>query len=272
MSGFGGSGFRGLTALTAILLASPAYAAALRIVEGRPVVKGVFVNGHGPYSFLLDTGTTANHLDRKLAESIGLKATFRGELISAAGTTYVPGAEGIEVALDSVRAEGQRFLFAGIDMLHQLAPDIQGILGESFLSHFDYRLDMRAKRVDFGARLPGSEEVRAPLRLSESRPMISTSLGSLVLDSGTAWVTLFGLEGAGTAGTDTAGVMTTLSGSLRVSTVARKLLIEGHAFWRGPALAVPHTAETGAQGLLPVSVFKSVYFSNSERYVSFEER
>lgn len=64
--------------------------------------------------------------------------------------------------------------------------------------------------------------------------------------------------------------MTTLSGSLRIGTVARKLLIEGHPFWRGAALAVPQSPEGGAKGLLPVSLFKSVYFSNSEHYVSFE--
>ena len=50
----------------------------------------------------------------------------------------------------------------------------------------------------------------------------------------------------------------------------RKLLIDGHAFWRGAALAVPRSAETGAEGLLPVSLFHAVYFSNSEHYVSFE--
>jgi hypothetical protein len=66
-----------------------------------------------------------------------------------------------------------------------------------------------------------------------------------VLDSGTRGVTLFGFE-AGNA----TGAMTTLSGSLRIGAVARKLLIEGHAFWRGAVLAVPRTPETGAEGWL----------------------
>ncbi len=267
--------FGGVARLKAILaaaivlanvLANTAHAASnLKIVEGRPVVEGVFVNGHGPYSFLLDTGTTANHLDRKLAESIGLKPTFLSELISSTGLVYTPGAEGIRVTLDSIHADGQRFLFSGSDLLHQLAPQIRGILGQTFLSHFDYRLDMRGKRIEFGPREPGSSEVRVALRVSEARPLIATNLGSLVLDSGTAWVTLFGLEGA-----NPAGEMTTLSGSLRVGTVARKLLIEGHTIWRGAALAVPHSPEPDAQGLLPVNLFKSVYFSNSGHYVSFE--
>lgn len=258
--------FGGWLAVAAVLLAGRLSAASkLKLVQGRPVVEGVFVNGHGPYAFLLDTGTTANHLDRKLADSIGLRATFRGELVSAAGMVQVPGADGIEVTLDSARADGQRFLFAGGELLHQFAPAIQGILGQSFLSHFDYRLDMRAQRLEFGPRQPGSTEVRVALQVSEARPLVATSLGALVLDSGTPFVTLFGLEGSRAA-----GEMTTLSGSLKVATVARKLLIAGHAFWSGPALAVPHPAETGAEGLLPVRLFKSVYFSNSEHYASFE--
>ena len=252
--------------LSTTLLAMPGGASSkLKVIDGRPVVETVFVNGHGPFRFLLDTGTTANHLDRKLAESIGLKATFRSKLVSSAGAIDAPGAEGVEVRLDTTHAAAQRFLFTGGDVLHRLAPDIQGILGQSFLALFDYRLDMQAKRIEFGTRQPAFSEICAPLRVSEARPLVSTNLGILMIDSGTRWVALFGLDSG-----DLSGEMTTLSGSLRVGTVARKLLIEGHAVWHGSALAVPHAAESGAEGLLPVSLFKSVYFSNSEHYVSFE--
>lgn len=252
--------------MLAVLVSGSTQAAVkMRMVLGRPVVQGVYVNGHGPYAFLLDTGTTANHLDQKLAQSIGLKATFRSELVSSAGSVYTPGTDGVEVALDSVSAQNQRFLFAGGDVLHKFAPDIQGILGQAFLSHFDYLVDMRGKRIEFGAGEPTSSAVRAPLHTSEARPMVPTNLGALVLDSGTRWVTLFGVASARVT-----GEMTTLAGSLKLGTVSRKLLIEGHTFWTGSALAVPQSAEAGAEGLLPVSLFKSVYFSNSSGFVGFE--
>ncbi len=147
------------------------------------MVHGVYVNGHGPYSFLLDTGTTANHLDPKLAQAIGLKATFRSQLVSSTGSKYVPGTDGVEVTLGSVHAEGQRFSFTGVDLVRQLTPGVQGVLGQTFLSHFDYLLNLRG--------------IRTPLRIDQARPVVSTSPGALGLDSGTRWVTLFGVESTG---------------------------------------------------------------------------
>lgn len=235
------------------------------MIQGRPIVQGVYVNGYGPYAFLLDTGTTANHMDAKLAKSIGFQPAFRSELFSSAGSIDAPGVAGVEVVLDGVRARNQRFLFTDAKALRQLAPDIQGILGQAFLSRFDYFLDMRGKRIEFGARGAAPAAIRAPLRLPDSMPVVSTSLGDLLLDSGTRWVTVFGVEGR-----NPGGEMTTLSGALHVGTVARTLTIQGHTFWSGDALAVPHSADSNAEGLLPLSLFKSVYFSNSEGYVSFE--
>ena len=34
----------------------------LQVIAGRPVVDGVYLNGQGPYRFLLDTGTQVNML------------------------------------------------------------------------------------------------------------------------------------------------------------------------------------------------------------------
>jgi hypothetical protein len=157
-----------LAILTGILVGSPVCAAVkVQMIEGRPLVDGVYVNGHGPYRFLLDTGTTANHLDPKIARSIGFKPAFRTELISSTGITYAPGVDGIEVVLDSVRADGQRFLFAGIDVIQQIAPSVQGVLGQAFLSHFDYLLNLREKRIEFGKRAPqGNRNPDTPSRLT----------------------------------------------------------------------------------------------------------
>ncbi len=255
-----------LIAVVGLLTWAPsASAAKIQIIQGHPVVDGVYVNGHGPYRFLLDTGTTSNHLDPKIAKLIGLKPTFQSQLVSPTGVTYVSGAEGIEVSLDSVHAIQQRFLFAGLDTVRQLERGVQGVLGQSFLSVFDYRLNLKAKRIEFGKREPQPTELRAAIRIAEGRPVVFTSLGPMVLDSGTGWVTLFGV----TAPSATQE-LTTISGSMNIGTVPRELLIGGRSFWRGEALAVPQSVEPGAQGLLPVSLFKAVYVCNSEGYVSFE--
>ena len=256
----------GIALLTGVLAAASAdTAVTMRLTRGRPVVDGVYVNGHGPYRFLVDTGTTSNHLEPKLARSIGLKVTFRTELASSAGVTIAQGSDGIEVALGPVRADGQMFLFAGLEAVHQLSPDIQGVLGQAFLSRFDYLLDLRGQRLEFGTWGPSGRGTRVPFRNIHDRPAVDTSLGLLLIDSGAHWVTVFG-----TGGGSSTHELVTMSGSLLVGTVSTKLLIDGQTFWHGDAVAVPRQEDVGVAGLLPIGLFRSVYICNSEGYVIFE--
>ena len=50
----------------------------------------------------------------------------------------------------------------------------------------------------------------------------------------------------------------------------KRLVIEGRRIWEGDAVAIPNRNEPGVNGLLPLSMFKAVYVSNSEGYVVFE--
>ena len=49
-------------------------AVTLEVRDGRPFVNGVFVNGHGPYRFLIDTGANMNLIESDLAEKMSLIA------------------------------------------------------------------------------------------------------------------------------------------------------------------------------------------------------
>lgn len=236
----------------------------LELIGGRPVAEGVYVNGRGPYRFLIDTATTLNHMEPELARSLGLAATFRTELTSSVGRAMAAGGGGIEVALGEARAEEQRFLFAGTEVVHELAADIRGILGQEFLARFDYRIDLHARRLEFGAEERAGR--RSALRLFNGRPAVSTSLGDLVLDSGTASVVLFGVRSEGAS----SGFLRTLAGSQIVGLVYRKLTIEGRRIWSGTAVAVEERNEPEVAGLMPLSLFRSVYFCNSAGYAVFE--
>ena len=235
----------------------------LQIREGRPVVDGVYVNGHGPYRFLLDTGTNVNLISIGLARKIGMNATFEVDLASAAGKIPMLGSDGNEVALGGVKANQQKFLFSEMVAMHSL-PDVQGVLGQWFLAGFDYLLDLRGKRLEFGKQKMSGR--RSPVRLMNGRTAISTSLGDLVLDSGADRLILFGVD------PDRAGnhYMRTLSGSQTTGVVFSRLVIEGRNVWRGDALAIPNGAEPGVAGLMPLSLFRTVYVCNSEGYVVFE--
>jgi hypothetical protein len=236
----------------------------LRVVEGRPVVDGVYVDGNGPYRFLLDTGTTMNMIDPVVAKAAGWRATYRTEVASSLGLILVPGAEGLRVTLGEASAEDQKFLFHKMELVRELSGSIQGILGQSFLSRFDYLIDMRGKRLVFGKQdAPGNKT-----RLWESyeRAVVSTSLGKMVLDSGAAQIVLFGLEAAGNG----QGLMRTISGFGFVGMIHKQLAIEGRHIWRGQAVAIPKQEEPGVAGLLPISLFRTVYVSNSGKYLVFQ--
>jgi len=251
-----------------LIIANPLFASVkLQVREGHPVVDGVYVNGHGPYRFLIDTGSNVNLIDAALARKIGMNATFQVDLASAAGKAAAPGSDGNEILLDSAEAGSQKFLLSRLEAIHRSSPDIQGVLGEWFLSQFDYTLDLRGKQLEFGRQ--SRSGTRSPFTTVNARPIVSTSLGHLALDSGQAQLVLFGVQPDSRP--DLRSEMRTLAGSVQVGIVsAKRLIIEGKRFSSGDAVAIPNRPETDVDGLMPLTPFKTVYVCNSEGYIVFE--
>lgn len=256
---------RGIALCVLAMTACPLTGAVKLLVrEGRPFVDGVYVNSQGPYRFLLDTGANMNLIESRLARRIGMTTTFEDVVESAAGKTLMPGSDGNVVELGPVRAEGQRFQYTDLETIHMLWPDIHGVLGQTFLSGFDYLLDLRGKRLEFGKQeLTGN---RSQFRRQDGRTAIATNLGDLVLDSGAPRLVLFGVV----SGTGQLRDMLTLAGSKSVRMVASRLAIAGRDVWRGDAVALAGATEQGIAGLMPLSFFRSVYVCNSEGYVVFQ--
>jgi hypothetical protein len=238
----------------------------LQLRDGRPIVDGVYVNGHGPYRFLVDTGSNVNLIEAGLARKIGMTPTFQVDLASAAGKVPLSGSDGNEVVLDSAEAGEQKFLFSGLDAIHNSSPDVQGVLGEWFLTRFDYMLDLRRKRLEFGKQ--DRSGTRSAFKMINARPVVSTSLGDLALDSGSARLTLFGIRADGG---DLRSELRTVGGTQKIGLAYGKpLVIDGRTIWDGDALAIPGRPEPGVDGLLPLGLFTAVYICNSESYVIFE--
>lgn len=251
-----------------IIATAPLYGSAkLHVRNGRPVVDGLYVNGHGPYRFLVDTGANVNLIDAGLARKIGLATTLQVDLASAAGKTSTTGSDGNTIVLDTAAADQQRFLFSDLAALHASMPDVQGVLGEWFLARFDYRLDLRGRQIDFAPQQPTG--MRAPFRMINARPIVSTSLGDLALDSGQDRMVLFGIS----PGSDSSPVyeLHTITGVQRAARVSgRSLLIGKRSFATGDALGFADRPEPGIDGLLPLSLFNAIYISNSHGYIVVE--
>ncbi|MGA2352387.1 MAG: retropepsin-like aspartic protease, partial [Terracidiphilus sp.] len=114
------------------------------------IVVQTTVNGVGPFSFLLDTGATHTVIDPDLARQ--LQASVIGE---ASLTTVSDVRNDRLVRLKQVRVGDSEVseLGAIIDKLDDVklkAPGIRGVLGEDFLSNFDFLIDYKARILRFG--------------------------------------------------------------------------------------------------------------------------
>jgi hypothetical protein len=230
------------------------------ILSGRPVVDGVYLNGQGPFRFLVDTGAQTNQVDASIAKKIGLKPTFRIMIATVAGTARVPGGRVAELALGPAIASNQEFLFTGLEGIHQLSSGIEGVIGEEFLSHFDYLLDFAGRRITFGAVEPEGGS-RTVLNRIDGRPALETDKGTLVLDSGTEIAILYtsSVERSG-------GRVATASGGTRVSQASDlKFRVAGHAY--SILAAAVSGVSLQEDGVLPAAIFHSVYVSNSGRFL-----
>jgi hypothetical protein len=207
----------------------------------------------------LDTGAQTNQVDVSLARKLGLTATLQVELETAAGATRTKGGRVGRVSLGPAEAVDQEFLFTNLDGLHALSPDLRGILGQQFLAHFDFTLDFHDHRLIFGGTTGGT---LVPAHLVYGRMAVYTSLGELVLDSGTDSLILF--RSPANPASDR---IRSASGLLApVSTEPARELRIGDRIFHVISTTVGSSA-TREAGLLPASLFHAVFISNSAGYV-----
>jgi predicted aspartyl protease len=118
---------------------------------GAVLVVPVYINGSGPYDFVLDTGATLTCVDQTLEAALKLPARF-GPLGIGAG---VAGTGQVRIVrIDSIRtgsAGEQRLDACVLDLQHLRAfgPKVQGLLGLNFLKDYKVGLDFERKVVTF---------------------------------------------------------------------------------------------------------------------------
>ncbi len=234
---------------------------ALKLMAGVPVVNDVYLNGQGPFCFVLDTGSQTNLIDTRLARKLELPLGDPLVLINPAGQTTLRAAKVKQLAVGGVQARDQEFLLTDFDGRSILPPDARGILGQEFLAHFDYLMDLQHRR--FALSDPPRTGRRIGFSLIFGRMALQTNLGSLVLDSGASVLSLFRLS----SGPSTAQLISASGQHVAVSVQAAPSLILGDSVYhldRAQYLVVSDAQEAG---LLPVNAFHAVYVSNSEHYV-----
>jgi len=109
----------------------------------------VRLNGSRPLSFVLDTGSTRNIVDRTLAKSLGLKASGTGSMQGAgAGRIPVAFIRDVSIGLPGLKSTGYELSTADLRPLEaSLGVRVDGILGYEIFRRFVVTVDYEAKRL-----------------------------------------------------------------------------------------------------------------------------
>jgi predicted aspartyl protease len=252
------------------------------------VIVPVSINGAGPFNFMLDTGNNTTIIDRKLADQLSLPLVGEKEVT------------GIEVKLDVLIAHSRSISIAGrtvnnlnVNVLpgpHRL-PNVRGVLGEDFLSHFDLLIDNRHHVIELQLGLGPMSEMFKGEHLAVTlegnidgetinhRLIVtgySVELGnrsiSLQLDSAANFLYLFG-------GAETLGAGTTMERCVAatISNRSYRFLSYKKKIWQlnfgqkkitnMTAYSLPQASKKDTEGLMPTSAFRSIFISHSQKFV-----
>jgi len=235
----------------------------------------------------LDTGTNTTIVDPALARRASLVALDRIPLTTIGGTQTVVRSSMRTLAAGPAHVENLEVLVQDLSELRSVDSHIQGIVGQNFLSHFNYLLDYRKRSL----QIELASEIRDvtdgnPVRaeVSDNKMLIASDIQSrgetklrLLLDSGANMVTLIHrrpqmpdsiarenwlqLTATGQAGPQVAHIQTLTVGSHRFHDIEVAL-----------PEAQPADAERIEDGVLPTALFRVVYVNNREGFVIFNPR
>jgi predicted aspartyl protease len=141
-------------------------------VDGGAVIVPVLVDGRGPHPFLVDTGANRSAVSAGLARELGLAAVARMTVVTTVGeeTRKVVRLGRVSVGA----AEGEGLLASVVDSptLRMDGASFDGILGQDFLSRFDYTIDYDRHLLVWEGPATTADGTRLALHPSEGRFLV----------------------------------------------------------------------------------------------------
>lgn len=278
-----------LLASTGLLAVKPSLASTIVKFEQRSnhlIIVPVFLNGQGPFDFMLDTGSNTTLVQLQLGRELGLRAIDRSVITTAVNSQVVLRSRLRNLTLGAQSVEELEVLFTDLNEIRSLNPRIRGVLGQNFLSKFNYILNNRARQIEFEEDHELEKQLLGPhleVELNEGKILVIVSQKSpgkralrFVLDAGASapvvfekasrkpdlhivyddnmWVTAYTSAGSGFV----------RSGILPSIHIGSQTLLNLPV-----AIISNRTAneERIEDGLLPTSLFDSIYFNDKERFV-----
>jgi aspartyl protease len=112
-----------------------------RLVNRHQMIVDVSVNHSGPYNFLLDTGTQITLVDPSLANELKLSMHGTADVASVGVHASASFAQLDRLDAGSHSVTNQTVLVYDLQNLQATGLNIQGVVGEDFLEHFDMLID-----------------------------------------------------------------------------------------------------------------------------------
>ena len=244
------------------------------------VLVPVIVDGQGPFTFILDTGADDVILDSSLARKLAFHVSGDARQATILGAWEPDRSMAKSLQLGPVQMHDAPVLLSDLSGLRSQVPGAQGILGQSFLSHFNYLLDYQNRSL----RFEQNEEIRGSL---QGQPLPSVIVGQRIFllahaqTAGSAPLRLLLDSGANALVLSRASadaIHLVLQGQRLATTVNDKVAIpfgELEQLSLGSRLLrhLPVTVSAAQQmravcdGLLPASLFKAIYINNTEGFI-----
>lgn len=261
-----------------------------KLIQDHWIVAPVLVSGQGPFDFLLDTGANVTLITPQLAHQLAIRPTARVSLNTVAGSQVVPYSLLPSLSLGPQTVGNLEVIYSDLPEMRSLNPGICGILGQNFLSQFNYTLNYRDRSIEFeqdqhkthprGERLP-VEQLEGRLIITARPSSSKKKVLKLVLDSGISRLIIFettsqplkldleqsedqlvtGSTPLGSRSLPVANLRTLQLGRIKLSDLP-VALVHG----------IPGAEGGFGDGLLPTSFFSSIFFNNREGYVILNAR
>ena len=253
------------------------------ITDSSIILVPVLVNGQGPFPFILDTGADDVILDASLARRLALPVSGNVHQATILGAWVPDRSVAHSLQLGPVQIQNAPVLLTDLSGLRSRVPEAYGILGQRFLSHFNYLIDYQDRFIHFeqkdeihssvrGKRLPSAIVGNRILLLAHAQTAGGTPL-RLLLDSGANALVL------SRASAD--AIHLVILGKKFETTVGGKVALP---FGRLGQLALgsrlllnlPATVSAAQEmpevcdGLLPAALFRVIYINNNKGFVEIE--
>ena len=262
-------------------------------LHGYLMVISATVNARGPFSFVVDTGTNTTLIDPELAQELRLEPVDRMILNSMGKSAPVARYFLDNFRVGAASVSHLEALAAPLSQLQALDSRIRGVVGMNFLIQFSFLLDYEQQRLQI---FPSPELAHAPegtrlhAEINDWRLLIPVGskasprgMWKLTLDSGIAQFLVFEDRVDWTAdefdrcaqASCLMQVSTNLS-SQNTPTVRVHLLSIADTLLHDVQVVVLRNNQARpsdpSDGLLPASLFGSVFFDRSDASVVFSPR